>query len=248
MAYVRRVASDTHDIERAGPFVGFFSRVNPGAHFNWAMPDDAAQPGHADVAALLLLFKRRGVAPRLEFVPSAAPDVGAVLAEHGFVVEEHLPLMSATRATLVDLRAPAGVVLESPRSEAQLRTMIEVQHAGFEEPGDPPADMIDVRRAQLAAGAVLRTARDGTGAVVGAGLCSPPRGGLGEIVGVAVLPAARRRGIAGAMVAALAREAFARGAETVFLEAAPGAGGAYRRAGFSVTSSVVHYGYAGAAG
>jgi len=67
-----------------------------------------------------------------------------------------------------------------------------------------------------------------------------PVGGTTEVVGVAVSPSHRRRGLAAAMVSTLARSCFDGGLTTVFLEAAPGADGAYRNAGFQRTSTVVH--------
>lgn len=50
----------------------------------------------------------------------------------------------------------------------------------------------------------------------------------------------RRRGLAAAMVSALVRQCFDAGLLTVFLEAAPGADGAYRNAGFVRTSTSLH--------
>src|SRR3984957_16166299 len=85
-----------------------------------------------------------------------------------------------------------------------------------------------------------------TGTVVGAAQAGAPAGGATELVGVAVAPSHRRRGIAAAMVSALTEQAFASGLTAVFLEAAPGADGAYRNAGFRRTSTSVHISLPGA--
>src|SRR5262249_44536596 len=70
----------------------------------------------------------------------------------------------------------------------------------------------------------------------------PPLDGLSEVAGIGVLERARRRGIGGAMTAAAARDAAARGAELVFL--APGSGDAqsvYERGGFGPAESSLCY-------
>ncbi len=57
-----------------------------------------------------------------------------------------------------------------------------------------------------------------------------------EVLTLAVLPAARRRGLGGALLAAAAREAARRGARTLFLEVAEGNAAAralYAAAGFA---------------
>jgi predicted GNAT family acetyltransferase len=76
--------------------------------------------------------------------------------------------------------------------------------------------------------------------VIAAAQSGVPAGGATEVVGVVVAPAYRRRGLAAAMVAALARQGLDAGLATVFLEAALGADGAYRNAGFQRTSTSVH--------
>ena len=60
-----------------------------------------------------------------------------------------------------------------------------------------------------------------------------PAGGATEIVGVATLPSARRRGIAAALTAALVADALEGGVETVFLGAdSVDVARIYERAGF----------------
>ena len=76
--------------------------------------------------------------------------------------------------------------------------------------------------------------------MVGAAQTVAPAGGATEVVGVVVAPSRRRRGLAAAMVSSLAGECLGTGLATVFLEAAPGADGAYRNAGFRRTSTSVH--------
>lgn len=73
----------------------------------------------------------------------------------------------------------------------------------------------DILRAGLS---VLAGAFDPQAGAVGGGSHNP-RGAVTEIVGVGVLPAYRRRGIAGALTAILAQQALDSGVETVFCSA-----------------------------
>jgi ribosomal protein S18 acetylase RimI-like enzyme len=80
-----------------------------------------------------------------------------------------------------------------------------------------------------------------TGAIVGGGVATHPAGGTSEIAGIGVLEPFRRRGIAAAMTAWLARALFAGEVTTAFLT--PGDDGAHRtyaRAGFRDASEILH--------
>lgn len=241
MSYVREHATDAAhcDTERVGPFVASFDRGTASVHLNYAIPDDGAEPTVGDIEALVQVFTRRGLTPALEFLPGVAPSAERQLLEYGFIETARLPLMTADGGEIVDLSTPAGVILEPPADARALAEMVRVQHDVFGDE-DPPEAQIERLRAGLAAGVTAIAAVDsGTGATVGAGQTSTP-GSIVEIVGVAVLPGYRRRGIAGAIVSRLAREALGRGLPLVSIEAEVGADGAYRRAGFRPTSSVVH--------
>jgi ribosomal protein S18 acetylase RimI-like enzyme len=89
-------------------------------------------------------------------------------------------------------------------------------------------------RAELAEGRAARLLVTGPDGPVAAG--SAQRwGDVVEIVGVGTLPAARRRGLAGAVTATLADAALAAGADVVFLAAADeSAARIYQRVGFRV--------------
>ncbi len=241
MAYVREVAREVHAVQRSGPFTLMFSPASTSIHHNYALPDDDADPSGDEIRRLVQAFVEQGRTPVVEFVPSAAPALGGALDRAGFSVAAHLPLMTVTRETLLPLHPPPQVRFEAPESDAELFEMVRMQHDAFGEPGDVGAAAVQHRRRSRDTGSLLLVARDDGGAVVGAGMLRPPRAGLSEIVGVAVVAAQRRRGIAGAVVAELSRQAFDGGARAVYLEAEEGAGGAYARAGFRDTASVIHY-------
>ena len=69
--------------------------------------------------------------------------------------------------------------------------------------------------------ALDRPRRRDASEMVGAAQSGAPAGGATEVVGVVVAPSHRRRGLAAAMVASLARQGLDAGLATVFLEAAP---------------------------
>ena len=71
---------------------------------------------------------------------------------------------------------------------------------------------------------------------------NPPRDGLAELVGIATLEPLRRRGVATAVTARLARVAFEQGVTAAFLTAADeGAGRVYERAGFRRVGTMLAY-------
>jgi ribosomal protein S18 acetylase RimI-like enzyme len=100
----------------------------------------------------------------------------------------------------------------------------------------------DPLRRLVEQGGVLMVARDPRyGLVVGAGMATPAHDGISEVAGIGVRTAYRKRGIAGALTAAITCEAFARGVTLAWLT--PGHDGAeriYVRAGFVRVSEQLH--------
>lgn len=240
MAFIRE-SRNARDLKRVGPFALLIAEGTKLRFLNYAIPDDGADPSAEEIDALIDAFREADRMPRLEFLPSVAPALEGRLVEHGFTVEQHLPLMTCTRTSLRDLDAPAGVRLAEPHDDATARATVSLQHGVFEDP-EPVTDTTVARlRGSIDRGGRAVTAIDvADGGVVGAAQTMVPAGGATEIGGVAVAASHRRRGIAAAMVASLVTQAFDSGLSTVFLEAAPGADGAYRNAGFRRTSTSVH--------
>ena len=115
--------------------------------------------------------------------------------------------------------------------------------AGRRIRGPPPSAADAARlRATIASGGIVVAARElATGTIVGAGVCTPPADEVTELAGIGVQAAYRRRGIARALTARLAQEAFAAGVTTAFLTPGhDGAGRVYERAGFAPTSLMLH--------
>jgi predicted GNAT family acetyltransferase len=240
MAFIR-ASRKAPELPRVGSFVLLFTDATKLRYLNYAIPDDGADPDAAEVAALVAAFHAVERMPRIEFLPSIAPALELTLTGHGWAVEDRLPLMTCTSRTARDLQAPEGIAIEAPADDAALFEMARLQHEAFDDP-EPADDRTIARlRASLQRGGMALIGRDAaTGLVVGAAQSGVPAGGATEVVGVAVAPTHRRRGLAAAMVASLSRQSLDAGLTTVFLEAAPGADGAYRNAGFQRTSTSVH--------
>ena|GEM_PF-583767 len=242
--YLRGSAARDRDVERVGPFLATFDPHSTIPYLSYAIPDDGARPTLADVAALIDAYRRHDRVPRLEYLPVAAPAVEAALLAGGFVVDARLPVMTCETGAAADLAPADGFAIAVPASDEDLRAMRAAQQVAFGEVDGEEADDGELarQRARLAAGGLALLAREtATGQVVGGGVATVPGGGVTEVAGIGVLERHRRRGIAGALTAGLARAAHAAGTTTVWLT--PGGDGAhrvYQRAGFTDTTTMVH--------
>jgi GNAT superfamily N-acetyltransferase len=230
-------------VERLGPFV-LFVREPPSWPY-YARPSPGVRSAEvSDVEAVRARQRALGVPQAFEWVHEVAPHVlGAVAAAGLEVLQAPLMVLDPSRlpaiggdVTLLDPDAPdfadahaisgavariafAGLVAApdpAPSAPADLAGPAERDAAIA--PPDPAAVALAASgiRAGHSAEAVLRTPDEGMLA----------RGGLqralgaAEIVGVATLPSARRRGYGAAVSAALARRALDEGDDLVFLSAA----------------------------
>ncbi|MEV0271285.1 GNAT family N-acetyltransferase [Hamadaea sp. NPDC050747] len=207
-------------VVEAGPFVLGWDPTSPSKYISYATPRPGAAITSADVAALVAAFREIDRIPRLEYVVSAAPDLERQLLAAEFTVEARHEYLVCTPDTFADVPAPDGVEVAEPVSDADFWGMISAQGAAFGDAFEVgPAD-VDRSRRTVARGGVVRMARSRPDdLVVGGGQASPPSEGVAEVAGIAVTEPFRRRGIAGAITAAITREVFARGVEGAWLEA-----------------------------
>ncbi|MFB8031055.1 MULTISPECIES: GNAT family N-acetyltransferase [unclassified Streptomyces] len=241
--YVRTLTLSSPDHYRVGPFT---VRHNPGWELkfaNYAIPDQDAEPTERDIADLVEAFRSRERLPRLEFLPSWAPAVEPALLAAGFTVELRAPVMACTADDLLAPKPVDGLRITEPVTDAEFASAAAVQHTGFGGEGGPDEGEIAWLRGATAGGGVSALATvDGRPA--GAGGCSTPSDGIGELAGLAVADAFRRRGVGAALSVWLTRTAFDRGFDTVWLE--PGgpdveriyAGVGYRRTGEKLNISL----------
>ena len=195
----------------------------------------------ADVGAVRERQRALHVPEAFEWVRELAPSMASACQAAGLQVIDH-PLLRLGR--LVPPEPPAGAtttVLTADSADTDLANALAVPPVAFgaadgsdETPptDDIALDAIAGLRRRYAEG-TLRTAVariDGTVVAVASAI---PVDGVAEVVAVATLPQARRRGLA-SMVTALAVEAAADlGASTIFLSAGDrGATRLYERLGF----------------
>jgi GNAT superfamily N-acetyltransferase len=230
-------------VEPLGPFV-LFVREPPGWPY-YARPRPGVTSAEvSDVEAVRARQRALGVPQAFEWVHEVAPDVlPAVAATDLQVLQAPLMVLDPSRlpaadgdVVLLDPDAPDfadaqavsgavarigfAAVVAAPASTPS----VPLDRAGPAERdaavATPDPDAVALAAAGIRAGrtaeAVLRTPAEGILARGGLQRAN----GAAEIVGVATLPSARRRGYGAAVSAALARHALDRGDDLVFLSAA----------------------------
>jgi ribosomal protein S18 acetylase RimI-like enzyme len=239
--YLRAMAESKPGTIQVADFLVMLDPHDAGPYRNYAVPDVGANPRSEEIATLVEAFSRRQRRPRLEYVTDAAPALEGALLTHGFAVEGRLPLMTISTTALRELAPPSDVEVFLSASSADLFAVAAAQKVAYGELA-PPTEH-DVRRLQRTLerrGLVVGARSVATSKVVGGGLYSPPHAGAAEIAAIGVLPSHRRRGIAAAICAHLATEAFARGVKLLFLMAAHEAERVYARVGFVTGSWILH--------
>ena len=245
-AYLRRSAYDRYDAVCAPPFTLFFHPTDAFPHFNYAIPDEPVtgnlQPA---LARLKAEFATHGRQPRFEFIEAFAPQLAGELQQAGFVEEGRQHLMVCTPESytpapaLADLRV-IPLNADSPLADGQ--GFLMTQRLGFDpEHAQPPTE--DEARAflQEARGLVSFLGR-WQGEAASAATYTQPHDGVTEIVGVATIPALRRRGIATALTSVAVAAAFAQGADVACLTAGDAsAGRVYERIGFRPYATMLAY-------
>ena len=141
-----------------------------------------------------------------------------------------------TPATRLTPRSPARVTIRQATSDADLAAAATVQDHAYQMPSPPgPHDIARLTRLTQRGGLVAIAIDEASSTVTGTGLTdvAGDRPAVGELAAVGVLTAFRRRGIASALSAHLARTAHSQGISLVFLEAEPEEEQIYRRTGFT---------------
>jgi ribosomal protein S18 acetylase RimI-like enzyme len=195
----------------------------------------AEPPSAADVIAVRARQREVGAPEAFEWVHETSPDLLAVARSAGLRVLE-APLLVLDREALATPQPlPVTIIdAEAPSFAADLAARRAVAAVGFSAPGTTagsvgPAerDIATVPLGEDEVGSERRAALAGRRA---SALVPSPDGVLAsgmyqrvddvaEIVGVATLPSARRRGLGAAVTAALASHALSKGTDLVFLSA-----------------------------
>lgn len=238
--YLRTVAAEGRERVAVGGFEVFVNPGSAGRGSNYAIPLDGAEPTPDDIAGLVTAFEARERTPRLEFLPETAPTAEAALLAAGFDVELRTPVMRCGPDERRQPPLPEGLTLDHLQAgtpKATVQAMLTVQaHAFGDEPDPLRRDLAD---RWLGHWITVYARVDGEPA--GAGMCLGVHHATTELVGIAVAERFRRRGIAGALTAELARLAHAAGARTAFMTPSDEvAGRAYARAGFAPDGTMLH--------
>jgi GNAT superfamily N-acetyltransferase len=249
---VPRSGAATEDI---GPFTLFVS-TGPWPYYARPRLGFEDEIGRADVAAVRERQRDLGLPEAFEWVVETTPSMSAAAREAGLTVEE-LPLLVHTGPPAPAHPVPDGVAIRRVRAEEfDLARILAVASVGFATSGtavgpagaserdakvatDPiaPPRIRDRIREGLT---VIYVAEDDEGPIASG--AHQPVDGVTEIVGVATLPSARRRGLGTAITATLVEDARSVGIGTIFLSAAgDDVARIYERLGFA------RLGHAGAA-
>ncbi len=244
--YLRRMAATAYDAVPLPGFTLFFHATNDRVHLNYAIPNTgAAAHASSSIAALGGEFESRGRTPRLEFVEEYAPRLPAALRAAGFREEYRGPAMARARgdgASASDLPGFTIQTVGAGASDETLRAMVTAQVRGFGA-GDewrPSGSDVAELRAFLASGQGFVGTLGGD--VVCVAQLAAPHDGMTELVGVATLPAYRRRGMASAVSAVATAHAFESGMDAVCLSAGDEASACmYQRVGYRTVATMLAY-------
>jgi len=244
-AVVRRIDAFCDEVPRQwadtaddGP-LRLFIRRGAGWPF-YARPVPGGGPvSGADVARLRARQRDLRLPQAFEWIPAAAPSMLDAVRDAG-LAPRLCPLLVLDGDPLPTPFPPGhearllGPVDADLAAAAGALNAVAAEAFGLGNQRGLSAAEVDVLRDDLADGRVARLLVTGPDGPVAAG--SAQRGGdVVEIVGIGTLPAARRRGLAAAVTAALAGAARAAGADLVFLAAADDdAARVYQRVGFRV--------------
>ncbi len=217
--------------EAVGPFTLFISTGDSSFYARPRLGTTASiEPG--DVTAVLARQRELRVPEAIEWVVEVTPSLSAAARTAGLDVAE-IPLLVLDRPRAIP--APAGVrVRRVTADEPDLERLMAVAAVAFAHPGttggpagtrerDALAAASNVDRSRLrrrlAAGAtVMMVVEDRDGPIASG--AHQPVDDTTEVVGVATLPAARRRGLGTAVTGALVDHALSSGLDLVFLSAA----------------------------
>ena len=209
--------------------------------------DRTTEPTTEEIRSVLARQIELGVPRALEWIHETAPALATTARAAGMTVQECpllvlgspveprpvdgvVRLVDADDPELSNVNAAIDVAFAMPGTSVGEAGVVERNHAA----GAPSAaHRLEFTADALRAGRTVKVAAFGADAGAVGGGSHNPRGEVSEIVGVGVLPAFRRRGLAGAVTYLLARHALDNGVTTVFCGAeSSDVARVYERVGF----------------
>jgi ribosomal protein S18 acetylase RimI-like enzyme len=232
-AYLDAAPRSAADAEQIGPFTLFRPR---GPWPYYARPRLGLRRAitAADVRRLRSHQREQGLPESIEWIVEATPSLAGAGAAAGLNVVYH-PLMVLDRRFFIAVDPPGGIALRLlSHADPEFVRAHAVAAVGFSWPGTAAGREGGAERDSAAALTSPATvtfmqerSRDGLSVSAAAfdddgPVCvgtHQPVGDVTEVVGVATLPMARRRGLGAAVTSLLVEDAYARGVSTVFLSA-----------------------------
>lgn len=245
-AYLDAVPRAAARAESIGPFT-LFVNDGPGWKYYARPTPGGGQIRVPDVAAVRDRQRQLVIPETFEWILELAPDLGQAARASGLRVAEH-PLLDLPAGAFEHVPPPAGIEVRAVEPEDDVALVGSVAFVGFGHAGTAtgetgpeavreaarlvPAELSSFVRDRMVRGITVTVAAFDGDEPVSVG-SHQPVGPATEVVGVATLPAYRRRGIGAAVTAELVRDALHRGVEMVFLSAGDDEiARVYRRLGF----------------
>lgn len=237
-AQLRAAVRLSHDAVAIPPFTCFFNPDSDATFANYAIPDAPVGAGvEAALRDVAQQFQARQRRPRFEYLEAYAPDLAALLEQHGYHCEMRSLLMVCTSVTLTPPPWPAGFTVEALTAATPIdvvQDLMTIQARSFGDPDTPRTTAAEAEQFRARFAALQLFLARLHGAPVSVASLTAPYDGIAELAGVATSPAFRRRGFAAALTYAVTQAAFAQVIDQVFLTAANAeAGHAYARAGYT---------------
>jgi ribosomal protein S18 acetylase RimI-like enzyme len=243
--YLHAVPLSGSFAEQVGPFT-LFRSTTVWAYYARPVQGSKTTIEPSDIDVLRDRCAELGIPASIEWIVETCPSLGPAAAAAGLTVVEH-PLLVLERDDFRPATADARCEI-LPADDAVLRQARAVADLAFSDPGTAvgpagPAER-DAKAAEVAhdltaavRDRMLKGVTVGAAAFTEDGLVASgqhqPVGSTTEVVGVATLPAMRRRGLAAAVTSTLVEHAFEHGVDLVLLSAeSPAVAAVYERVGF----------------
>jgi ribosomal protein S18 acetylase RimI-like enzyme len=247
--YLWESARERYNATSIPPFTFFRDPNQDAPYANYAIPDEPMTTVAPDLGERLAELQQAFIdgqrQPRFEFVEEFAPALPAALRQANYEEEGRYLFMTCTATSY----RPAPIVpdltittLDKSASLAELRAYLTIQRQSFNLTDTAEASDEDAK--SFAPLLNHGTAFLGLyqGRPVSVSMFTAPINGLIEVVGVATLPAFRRRGLGTALTDRAVALAFEAGVEMACLSAADAqAGRVYERIGFGPLATMLAY-------
>jgi GNAT superfamily N-acetyltransferase len=230
--YLDGVPRTASDPETVGPFTLFVGREGGWQYYARPTPG-TSRVSPDDVTAVRARQRELRMPEAIEWIEDLVPGLADAARHTGLTVRSH-PLMHLDPDAFRSREHAPGFDVRLVTPDEDLASLQAVATIGFGEPGTlagptgveslaevqraVPPGMVSFVQDRLSRGLTVTAAAFRKGVPVAVGSYQP-LDGTAELVGVATLPAYRRRGLGGAVTSRLVEDALDRGVAIIFLSA-----------------------------